>query len=1002
MIEDDRFLNDTIKIVRYWHKSLAQANLVGNGKIELLDEEIIEQNSVSRGKISQSIASRLFEIARLEKALFSNSFTSYIPVIIAPVVAQRRYQYGRQGSRDDKNAIAPLWIPALLEENGKLWPALDNPYPWICRDLLEPTNSDVVIGTLENLDGHFDRELVNKDDRGEITWMQVLEYGKELLAAVSEHQWQAILEAANYQCLPRGIIKMERVSKGVSSHILKVYDHLLASPISLPLLSAYTSLDPSVTQKAFSQEQSIEYSQNHLGHVSSQYPLSPSQREAISHIFEVKTGEILAINGPPGTGKTTLLHDIIATNWIKAALAETKPPVIVVSSTNNQAVTNVLDSLNRVASEVNRWLPEIESYGLFLCSTGQRSRAIDRGYHWMTQGYGRESGFTRQIENYEYLEKAKVDFIKNCQQQLNPKIETIEQAIYLLHKKIGVTHSLMVEVLEKADFCLNTKENINSEYREYGGIETYLENLEQNQTQTNIDLDYLRKIDREWEAFQKKEPWWMRWLGFIPFVKRQRQTRLYGFMQKHPQFFAGGKDSSIADRIDRQFRLIKQQVSELQYLRQKASRDWQEYQQILIKWQDLRFQLNGDRLDFSKLLVWETETGQPEPTNLLNYLDCSLRFQLFELATHYWEARWLLELEQLNLYRRERQDPAGKRDYWERLAMLTPCLVTTMYSGPKFFKCYEYRPDKPKEYPHYQCIDLLIVDEAGQVSPEVAGAMFALAKEAIAVGDLQQIEPIWKFPPGIDYLNACKYDLVRNEAEFARLKETGLLVSSGSVMQIAQQQSRYQKVSPDGKPYEPGMFLSEHRRCVPEIISYCNQLAYHDRLISRRDAEKIYSWSTFEHFDIRGNSYKIAGSRANREEAEAIVDWLRDRHDEIVEKGSDRYGSVSFSDLVGIITPFRQQKLLLIKLLEKTDLGIEKVGTVHALQGAERSLIIFSSVYTPKDRGTYLFDRSVNMLNVAVSRAKDSFLCFGDRRILNPQINSPSGLLARCFFEPRN
>jgi superfamily I DNA and/or RNA helicase len=325
-----------------------------------------------------------------------------------------------------------------------------------------------------------------------------------------------------------------------------------------------------------------------------------------------------------------------------------------------------------------------------------------------------------------------------------------------------------------------------------------------------------------------------------------------------------------------------------------------------------------------------------------------------------------------------------------------------MYSGPKFFNCYEYRPDKPKEYPHYQCIDLLIVDEAGQVSPEVAGAMFALAKKAIAVGDLQQIEPIWQFPPGIDYLNACKYDLVKNEIEFTRLKEIGILVSSGSVMQIAQQQSRYQKVSPDGKAYEPGMFLAEHRRCVPEIISYCNQLAYHDRLISRRDTEKIYSWSTFEHFDVRGHSYKIAGSRANREEAEAIVEWLRDRYDEIIEKGSDRYGSVCLSDLVGIITPFRQQKIVLIKLLEAADLYIEKVGTVHSLQGAERSLILFSSVYTPKDRGTYFFDRSINMLNVAVSRAKDSFLCFGDRRILNPQINSPSGLLARCFFELPN
>ncbi|MBW4620783.1 MAG: AAA family ATPase [Cyanosarcina radialis HA8281-LM2] len=988
MIGHDRSLSDTIKIVRYWHKSLAQAELMGAKEIDITDEELIEQKSISQGKISASVVSRLFE----------DGFNSYVPVIIAPFVAQRRYQYGRQSSVDRKKAIAPLWIPALLQEDGKLWPASDNPYPWICRDLLEPTNSDVVIGMVENLDDYFDREFVAKNERGEITWKELLEYGKELLAAVSGERWETILEAANYKCLEEGLIKMERVPKGVSTNILKVYDHLIAHPISLPLLSAYTSLNSIDRQPIFSEKQSIDCSQQHLGHVSSQYPLSPSQREAISHIFQVKAGEILAINGPPGTGKTTLLHDIIASNWVKAALEETNPPVIVVSSTNNQAVTNVLDSFNRVAFEVNRWLPDLESYGLFLCSTRQQNRAVSQGYHWITQGYGRASGFTRQVENYEYLKKAKLYFIKNCQQQLSSKIQTIEQAISCLHEQITITHSLMLDVLDKAENCLENKEAIDSKYREYEGIETYLENLEQNQTELNIELEYLRKLDREWEAFQKQEPWWMRWFGFIPLVRHRRQTRLNTFINRHPQFLAENKSFSITDRIDRQFQVIKKQVSQYQYLRQKADKDWQEYQQISIKWQELCSQLNGVELDFSKLLVWETETGEPESANLLNYLDSSLRFQLFELATHYWEARWLLEVDRLNFYRRENQDPAGKRAYWERLAMLTPCLVTTMYSGPKFFNCYEYRPNKPKEYPHYQCIDLLIVDEAGQVSPDVAGAMFALAKKAIAVGDRQQIEPIWNIPLGIDYLNACKYDLVQTAAEFEDLKATGILVSSGSVMQIAQQQSRYQKISSDGKPYEPGMFLAEHRRCVPEIISYCNQLAYEGRLISRRDAEKIYSWSIFEHFDVRGYSYKIAGSRANEEEAQAIVEWLRDRHDEILQRGSDRYGSVCLSDLVGIVTPFRQQKIVLRKLLDEADLDIEKVGTVHALQGAERSLIIFSSVYTVKDRGTYFFDRSVNMLNVAVSRAKDSFLCFGDRRILNPQINSPSGILAQCFL----
>ena len=61
-----------------------------------------------------------------------------------------------------------------------------------------------------------------------------------------------------------------------------------------------------------------------------------------------------------------------------------------------------------------------------------------------------------------------------------------------------------------------------------------------------------------------------------------------------------------------------------------------------------------------------------------------------------------------------------------------------------------------------------------------------------------------------------------------------------------------------------------------------------------------------------------------------------------------------------------------------TDAGYKvnniKLGTVHALQGAERSIILFSSVYSNEDEGTMFFekDNKPNMLNVAVSRAKES------------------------------
>ncbi|MNC56444.1 hypothetical protein D3C81_1520150 [compost metagenome] len=68
------------------------------------------------------------------------------------------------------------------------------------------------------------------------------------------------------------------------------------------------------------------------------------------------------------------------------------------------------------------------------------------------------------------------------------------------------------------------------------------------------------------------------------------------------------------------------------------------------------------------------------------------------------------------------------------------------------------------------------------------------------------------------------------------------------------------------------------------------------------------------------------------------------------------------------------------------------VGTVHTFQGAERNIIILSTVYGMND-GSYFIDANNSLMNVAVSRAKDHFFAFGDIRCLKDNQNSASGLI---------
>ena len=144
---------------------------------------------------------------------------------------------------------------------------------------------------------------------------------------------------------------------------------------------------------------------------------------------------------------------------------------------------------------------------------------------------------------------------------------------------------------------------------------------------------------------------------------------------------------------------------------------------------------------------------------------------------------------------------------------------------------------------------------------------------------------------------------------------------------------------------------------------------------------------------VEGNSETIQSSRKNEKEALAIADWLTENKADIENKYKKKV-----EEAVGIITPFTRQKKHLIDILKEKgfDTNKMKIGTVHALQGAERKIILFSMVYGKGDSKTMFFDRDnkPNMLNVAVSRAEDNFIVFANTDILNKNTKTPSGILA--------
>lgn len=476
----------------------------------------------------------------------------------------------------------------------------------------------------------------------------------------------------------------------------------------------------------------------------------------------------------------------------------------------------------------------------------------------------------------------------------------------------------------------------------------------------------------EWEGWLAAEPMLLSLFGFLPPVARKRALRARLFLRQAgaPEAIAAlERIDAIDERLKKHARTAAALAKEAADAHGPAARAVAEQQTRQEEWRAVAATLLPDAKDGVDLLEFDRAA------------DRFVRFRLFLLATHYWEGRWPLAMEKaLPELERVRQNGRGNNDRsiveqrWARRMMLTPCAVSTFATLPRKMTCCDNTSGSYRDEYLFNYIDLLIVDEAGQVLPEVAGPSFALAKKALVIGDMEQIEPISELPAAVDTGNLIEAGLSPSGggAALGALESVGLISRSGSTMRLAQSACRFH-------PYpelERGLYLFEHRRCHDEIIGFCNDLCYKGTLRPMRDPAPDGPLRPMGYLHIDGMAMSAGGNRFNPLEAQTIAAWLAANADAL----RARYGK-RLEDIVGIVTPFGRQvrEIRDACVAQGIDIGRKgmTIGTVHALQGAERDVVIFSPVYSKHADGGFI-DASPSMLNVAVSRAKDAFLLFGD------------------------
>ncbi|HIC0047854.1 TPA: AAA domain-containing protein, partial [Escherichia coli] len=604
--------------------------------------------------------------------------------------------------------------------------------------------------------------------------------------------------------------------------------------------------------------------------------------------------------------------------------------------------------------------------------------------------------FFNQVESKEYVEDALLFYLEKAKAAFPEKeCSSPEKVIELLHgqlvakseqlKRLNATWQTLSQVRAARELIAND-------------IEQYLDNLNKLLSGQEQKVTLLKSAKTEWKKYRAGESLIYSLFSWLPAVRSKRQYQIQLFLEDKLGALIAGNQWSDPETIERNIDgLLNSAEREQTTYRQQIDSAHEivlKEQQAVQEWQRLAFDLGyeGDE---------ELSFSQAD-----ELADTQIRFPAFLLTTHYWEGRWLMDMARIDDLQEEKKKKGAKgvTARWQRRMKLTPCVVMTCYMLPGNMQISEHKGQRKFEKSYlYDFADLLIVDEAGQVLPEVAAASFALAKKALVIGDTEQIPPIWSIAPAIDVGNMLAEKILSGSTQeeitekYTAIADLGKSAASGSVMKIAQFASRYQ--------YDPelarGMYLYEHRRCFDNIIGYCNTLCYHGKLLPKRGREESNLMPAMGYLHIDGKGEQASsGSRYNLLEAETIAAWLAENQQNI----EAHYGK-SLHEVVGIVTPFSAQVSTIKQALGKQGISTganEKsltVGTVHSLQGAERAIVIFSPVYSKHEDGGFI-DSDNSMLNVAVSRAKDSFLVFGDMDLFEVQpASSPRGLLAKYLFE---
>lgn len=718
------------------------------------------------------------------------------------------------------------------------------------------------------------------------------------------------------------------------------------------------------------------------------HPLVLSQQFAVNTaLASLRSGGLFSVNGPPGTGKTTLLRDLVAAVVVQRAdqLAQLVTPAqaftgssgyrvgkftrrvntfrenlmgfeMVVASSNNGAVENITLEIPKKDAVDPAWLPHVDYFaGLATEVIGQEAWALlaarlgnkqNRGDFISRFWYGNKTdapnptgGFKKYLEG----EEGKViDWVKAVQRY--QRVVKAEQVLRAQRLSAFTARARQVEA-HAAVQRLPT---------EVDGLETRLVSLGSRIDQLLLveqaaatDLGD-REARRSHHATLRPSVWAnLRSLG--------RETRVWQ-AQDAQHVTSIGEATKVLDKargatrsareikaeLERKRSELQKQLAKLQAEAQRLASELQAVKATLgAHFADLDDWATGDALREHSAPWMDAEWNAARRTVFLEALNLHRVF--IQANAKAFRQNLTVAIDLLGGEFPSSAPDEAARTAWATLCFVVPVISTTFSSFDRLFA----RMGR-------ESLGWLLIDEAGQATPQAAAGALWRAKRSLVVGDPMQLEPVVSLPESVQEALRAHHQVSEDFAP-----------RSTSVQELADRTTRYGTSLPraDGHSLWVGAPLRVHRRCEEPMFSISNAVAYGGMMVFGTPPRGALPLPASGWWDVQGS----ADSNfipAEGEVTRQLLGELRSRGLEM--------------DKIYLISPFRA----VVKELREIgkDFKTSLAGTVHTVQGKEADVVILVLGGHPANvRAKQWAASTPNLLNVAVSRARQRLYVIGDR-----------------------